>query len=151
MLGSLSAAEGERFVGSLRDVRIWDDFLSLANVSYIASGEGRVSAFESDTKQNDNCWAPSRSCIGDPAQYAAFAARSSSAGKAGAYTYSEALTPAVTSITRRNGSTAGGTTLTLRGRHFGSAPVIKLAGVTCATTRAMVSHPRHSIEDVSHA
>jgi hypothetical protein len=72
----------------------------------------------------------------DPAAFRLPAVASSAS-----YTYKKALTPLLTSMKPKVGSTAGGTTLTITGSGFGDSstpPVIKVGGVLCATTTAEV-------------
>jgi len=55
------------------------------------------------------------------------------------FTYDEDLTPFVEWISRRNGTTAGGTTVQIAGSGFvANATSVFLAGIACATTRADV-------------
>jgi hypothetical protein len=48
------------------------------------------------------------------------------------YTYDEDLTPFVEWISRKNGTTAGGTTVQIVGSGFTQNSTVKLAGITCA-------------------
>jgi cysteine-rich repeat protein len=48
------------------------------------------------------------------------------------FNYSEALTPQVSTIDPVIGSTAGGTTITIKGKGFGDSPNVTLAGEVCA-------------------
>jgi hypothetical protein len=59
------------------------------------------------------------------------------------FTFDEALTPTVQWISRRNGTTAGGTTVTVFGKGFvPGSTAVTLAGVACALTYAEIGSYR---------
>ena len=60
------------------------------------------------------------------------------------YSYSEALTPRVYSISRLNGTTAGGTTVMINGTGFGNNATtdVFLAGIRCAVTYEQIGSYR---------
>ncbi len=71
-------------------------------------------------------------------------------GAAGLYAYSAALTPVVSDISRIDGTTAGGTSVTLSGKMFGSNPSAFLQNVQCATKISQVKECRSDDERDTH-
>jgi hypothetical protein len=71
-------------------------------------------------------------------------------GAAGLYAYSAALTPVVSDISRIDGTTAGGTSVTLSGKMFGSNPSAFLQNVQCATKISQVKEYRSDDERDTH-
>ena len=129
---TLGRAGEDAWNGDLRDVRIYAS-LELADqtIGALSQSEQLLSAWQ----WRDWCWSrtENEACVADvDAQLGLMNREAAEASLADAYVYDPELTPYVRSINRRNGTTAGGTTIELDGEGFGDDMSVELDGVKCA-------------------
>jgi hypothetical protein len=145
--------------GAVRDLRFYDativpdDVIDQAlthrkgiyydMVTDAAMNSGRTTSWEWDNRW---CWKKSVAgdvCVGHASAVAIRAKSSSVAKLYDAYTFDPDLTPLVYNVSRPNGTTAGGTTVTIHGEGFGTDGVsVKLNGITCATEEEQIGEYR---------
>jgi hypothetical protein len=135
------------FNGDVRDLQIYKGIvLSEAQIRDRVDGAGQK-ALASWKFRDGYCWQKHHpgdvsTCTGFNGQDEVAQSSASTQVLLGAYNYSAALTPVVTNISRVDGTTAGGTSVELTGRSFGTNATTFLQNVQCATTLSKVGEYR---------
>ena len=145
-LGGTPPSGSSRFQGKMRGVELHNASLGAATLAAAVGSHGRR-IWRWNTAW---CWDDSSavntyhaSCVGDSAFNVIKAMATSRSGLNQSFTYDRRLTPLVHTLSRLNGTTAGGTTVTITGQGFGTGGVdVLLDGVACATSRKQVGQYR---------